>query len=156
MRHGRQHDLASASKRMPAPLVQDDAIELGRGSGKVLRSRNSVLARLNREQFSKIDHRHYISATVLPYLTGVCSAEIAVANMPAPITHGAYAIEALETSPGRWRARLAYHRRKIKIPINKNETAEIETSGMESLSAADAIEVVKEMIDGGIATGGMT
>jgi hypothetical protein len=56
-----------------------------------------------------------------------------------------YEIEPFESSPGRWRARV---RRKDGRKI-KNETDQITTGGMESLSANAVIAVAIEMIDDG-------
>jgi hypothetical protein len=61
-----------------------------------------------------------------------------------------YLIETLETSPGRWRARVRrVDGRRIKILIPEKEVESIPTGGMESFSVDDAVALAKEMIDGG-------
>jgi hypothetical protein len=67
------------------------------------------------------------------------------------VHYKAYVIEALETSPGRWRARVRrLDGQAIKILTdNGKETDSITTGGMERFSAPDAMTVAKEMIDGG-------
>jgi hypothetical protein len=59
-------------------------------------------------------------------------------------------IEPLETSSGRWRARVQRaDGRRIKIFVPEKEVDSITTGGMESFSPDDAIALAKEMIDGG-------
>jgi hypothetical protein len=61
-----------------------------------------------------------------------------------------YLIETLETSPRRWRARVRrLDGQKIKISVPASEVESITTSGMESFSVDDAVQVAKSMIDGG-------
>jgi hypothetical protein len=61
-----------------------------------------------------------------------------------------YVIEILETSPKRWRALVRrLDGQKIKIFVPEKEVESITTSGMESLTADDAVQLAKEMIDGG-------
>jgi hypothetical protein len=61
-----------------------------------------------------------------------------------------YVIEPFESSPGRWRARVRrVDGRMIDIPVTGNSVESIETGGMEGFSANAAINVAKEMIDGG-------
>jgi hypothetical protein len=61
-----------------------------------------------------------------------------------------YLIEPLETSPSRWRARVRrLDGKKIKIHATGNEVESITTSGMESFSIEDAVQIAKSMIDGG-------
>lgn len=61
-----------------------------------------------------------------------------------------YSIEALETSRGRWRARI---RRRdgqtIKILIDGDETESFMIGGMESFTAEAAVDEAKKLIDGG-------
>jgi hypothetical protein len=66
------------------------------------------------------------------------------------VDYKGYRIEPLETSPGRWRARIRrVDGRKIKILIPAKEVESILTSGMESFSVDHAVALAKEMIDGG-------
>jgi hypothetical protein len=61
-----------------------------------------------------------------------------------------YVIEILETSPNRWRARVRRHDgENIKISVPEKEVESITTSGMESLTTDDAVQLAKGMIDGG-------
>lgn len=61
-----------------------------------------------------------------------------------------YLIEPVETSPGRWRARMRRaDGRKIEIPITGSERESLMTDGMESFSADDAVKLAKVAIDGG-------
>lgn len=70
--------------------------------------------------------------------------------MASAIRYKDYLIEPLETSPGRWRARMRRaDGRKIKVHITGNEVDSLTTSGMESFSIDDAVQLAKEAIDGG-------
>ena len=61
------------------------------------------------------------------------------------VQHKDYLIETIETSPGRWRARVRRaDGRKIKILTTENEAESIPTGGMESFSAEDAVAVAKK------------
>lgn len=62
----------------------------------------------------------------------------------------AYLIEAVETSSGRWRARIRrVDGRKIKNLITGTEREVETTGGMESFSPEAAVAGAKEGIDGG-------
>jgi hypothetical protein len=61
-----------------------------------------------------------------------------------------YEIEALETSPRRYRAWVRrIDGRKIRTLVPEKEHDSIKTGGMECLRPEDAIELAKEMIDSG-------
>ena len=61
-----------------------------------------------------------------------------------------YEIEPFESSPGRWRARVRrIDGRKIRLPVNNNETNLITTGGIESFSPEAVIAIACEMIDEG-------
>ena len=61
-----------------------------------------------------------------------------------------YSIEALETSRGRWRARIRrLNGQTIKILIDGDETESFMMSGMESFTADAAVDEAKRLIDGG-------
>jgi hypothetical protein len=65
------------------------------------------------------------------------------------VEYKAYRIEPLETSPGRWQARVRrLDGQKIKIRVSGKEAPSITTSGMPRFTMAAAIAMAEEMIDG--------
>ena len=61
-----------------------------------------------------------------------------------------YSIAALETSRGRWRARIQRRDgQTIKILIDGDETESFMIGGMESFTADSAVDEAKKLIDGG-------
>ena len=61
-----------------------------------------------------------------------------------------YSIEALETSRGRWHARIRrLDGQTIKILIDGDETGSFMIGGMVSFTADAAVDEAKKLIDGG-------
>jgi hypothetical protein len=83
-----------------------------------------------------------------PRYVAVASKSGSKAGMSA-IEYKGYRIEPLETSAGRWQARVSrLDGQKIKIRVSGKEAASITTRGMPRFTMEAAIAMAEEMIDG--------
>jgi hypothetical protein len=66
------------------------------------------------------------------------------------VEHNGFLVDPFQTEPGRWRAKISRpDGRKIKTFPDNREHEPITTGGIEALSAEAAIEVAKQLINGG-------
>jgi hypothetical protein len=66
------------------------------------------------------------------------------------IEYKGFLIDPVETSQGRWRAKISRPDGcKIRVIVTEVEHDSITTGGMESFSANAAIEMAKQAVDGG-------